>query len=302
MKSKCRLAIVLCVTLLAMPVMSLGESRIDKIKRTKKLDAGAREGIPPFGFYDEKGQWVGWCMDLTRALHKVIVKKLGMDIELVFKPVTPQTRIPLIVNGTLDLVLESATQSVDREGPVDFSLPNKASLGSVLMRKGTPIINFKDLAGKRAGVTAGSTYERFLVEQGKKGLINPPPVVVTFNEDAASFLAMQQGKIDVHVTSDLYNYGLRAKVPRPEEWEVKVFAEELGFQTQGIILPKNDSDWRDMVNHSQCYLIRTGEYKKIWDDWFGPKNPKAGYAYPITEPFKTLVYWQCWDDTKDFIK
>ena len=81
MKTRILLATFLCGVLLAMPVFSKAESRIDKIKRTKTLEVGTREGIPPFGYYDEKGQWVGWSLDMTKALHKVIEKKMGMNIE-----------------------------------------------------------------------------------------------------------------------------------------------------------------------------------------------------------------------------
>ena len=80
MKTRYFLSIVMCFMMFAIPVLSGAQSRLDKVKRTKKLEVGAREGIPPFGFYDEKGQWVGWSMELSRALHRVISKKLGMDI------------------------------------------------------------------------------------------------------------------------------------------------------------------------------------------------------------------------------
>jgi ABC-type amino acid transport substrate-binding protein len=286
----------------AIPVLSGAQSRLDKVKRTKKLEVGAREGIPPFGFYDEKGQWVGWSMELSRALHRVISKKLGMDIELIFKPVTPQTRIPLIVNGTLDWYLGSAAISIEREGPVDFSVVIFSSIGALMMRKGTPINMIKDLGGKRVGCTAGGLEERRTMELIKTGAIKPAATVTTFSDQAGAFLASQQEKIDVLHANDIFLEGLRAKAPRPGDWEIKTFPEELGFNLNGVIVPKNDSDWRDMVNHSLCYIIKSGEYQKIWDDWFGQKNPKAGFSLTHRDPLKTVVYWQCWEGTEEWLK
>ena len=302
MKTRWIIVILLCVGLLMIPVLSGAENRIDKIKRTGKLYVGAREGSPPFGFYDEKGNWVGWAMDVSRAMYKLIEKKMGMDIELVFKPVTAQTRIPLIVNGTLDWVLGSAAITVDREQAIDFSLQNNANWGALLVFKDSPIKKIEDLAGKRVGVTAGSTDERMMTELGKIGRISPPPRVITFAKHSEGFLGLQQGKTDAHFTADIFLEGLKAKAPEPEKWEVRGFPEDLGYRVTGLLLPENDSDWRDMVNHSLCYFIRYGDYYKLYDEWFGPKNPKAGFTRPLRDPIKTVLYWQCWEGIEKWLK
>ena len=302
MKTRCIIAIVLCVGLLMMPVLSAAGSRIDKVKRTGKLTVGAREGSPPFGFYDQKGNWVGWSMDLSSALHKLIEKKLGMDIELVFKPVTAQTRIPLIVNGTLDWVLGSAAITVDREGVIDFSIQNNANWGALLVPKDSPIRKIEDLGGKRIGVTAGSTDERMMTQMGQTGRISPAPRVITFSKHSEGFLALQQGKTDAHFTADIFLEGLRVKAPNPEKFEVRGFPEELGYRVTGLLLPENDSDWRDMVNHALCYFVRSGGYYELYEEWFGPDNPKAGFPRPLRDPIKTVLYWQCWGGTDNWLK
>jgi len=51
------------------------KGRLDKVMESKKLTVGAREGAPPFGFVNEKGEWVGWSMDLSKAIHQSIEKK-----------------------------------------------------------------------------------------------------------------------------------------------------------------------------------------------------------------------------------
>ena len=44
-----------------------------------------------------------------------------------------------------------------------------------------------------------------------------------------------------------------------------------------MILPNNDSKWRDMVNNAFCYLVSTGVYDSTYNDWFSGSNPKSGY-------------------------
>ena len=53
------------------------DGRVEKVLESKKITVGAREGAPPFGFVNEKGDWVGWSMDLSKAIHQTIEKKLG---------------------------------------------------------------------------------------------------------------------------------------------------------------------------------------------------------------------------------
>ncbi len=269
----------------------LAESVLDKVKRDKKILVGTRESAPPYGYIDADGNWVGWSMDLSRAIHKIIEKKIGMELELVFKPITPQTRIPLIANGTLDWVLGTTGRSVKREDVIDFSVINNGVCVEKLSAKDSGIMTTADLAGKRVGVTKGSNEERYITALGKAGTLNPPAIVVPFDKHSTGFLAMSQGKTDVHVTLRDTLVSMAAKSPNPDDWQVN--GPSLFCNLNGIILPEDDSNWKDMVDHSLCYFIVTGGYEKLWDEWFSGDNPKAGYQKVQSDTVRTLVYNQC---------
>lgn len=276
------------------------ESKLDKVKRDKKIVVGAREAAPPYGYLDANGKWVGWSMDLSKALHEIIERKLGTKLELEFKPVTPQTRIPLIVNGTLDWVLGTTGKTVDREEVVDFSLTNNAVCVKKLVAKSSPIRETKDLAGKRVGVTKGSGEERLLVTMGQSGELNPAPKVVSFDKHSTGFIALSQGKTDAHVTLDDVLISLAMNSPNPGDWEVR--GPDLFCIINGIILPENDSNWTDMVNHSLCYFIVTGGYDKLYEEWFLGAKPKAGYKRELSPAIRTTIHNQCPDGADKFLE
>lgn len=267
------------------------QSRYDKVFQEKKMVVGAQEGSAPYGYVDEKGEVAGWAVDLSKALHSAIEKKMGTKIILEFRRVTPSTRIPLIVNGSLDWVLGSTGKTVEREQVVDFSLVNNAVCVQMLHRKSLPYKTYQDLAGKRVGVTSGSIEEKILTEMGMQGKIKPPPQMVTFPNHSVAFLALEQGRTDVHVTADSTLRGLQVKAQKPDDWTVH--GPDLFCTPNGILLPQNDSKWTRTVNHALCHLVANGEFDKLYEDWFGGKTPKAGFPLPMSENTRILINGQC---------
>jgi ABC-type amino acid transport substrate-binding protein len=267
------------------------DSRLDRVLRDKKIVVGAQEGTAPFGYVDATGQVAGWAVDLSRLLHDLIERKLGVTLALDFRRVTPETRIPLVVNGTLDWVLGSTGISVEREQVVDFSLINNGVCTQMLNRKDSPIHTYADLAGKRVGVTNGSVEQKVLTEMGRTGKISPPPVVVAFSTHALGFLALDQGRTDAHVTLDVALRSLQVNAKNPDEWVVH--GPDLFCIPSGIILPQNDSKWRTMVDDALCYSIHTGDFDRLYNEWFGPDHPKAGFPLPMSPTIRTVLDNEC---------
>ncbi len=287
------------LAILASPGFAQVKSKYDKVLQEKRLVVGAQEGTAPFGYVDEKGEVAGWAVDLSRALHALIEQKLGLKIALEFRRVTPETRIPLIVNGSLDWVLGSTGKTIEREEVVDFSLINNAVCVQMLHRKSLPLHSWQDLAGKRVGVTNGSVEQKVLTEMGTKGTISPAPRVVTFPTHAVGFLALEQGRTDAHVTLDTALRGLQVKAQNPDEWTVH--GPELFCIPNGIVLPQNDSKWTRTVNHALCYMIVTGAFDKLYDEWFGETKPKAGFPLPMSETTSTVIHNQCPFGVEDWL-
>lgn len=276
------------------------QSRLDNIKRDKKIVIGVRESTPPYGFTDKSGERVGWTIDLGKALKGIIEKKLGMELALELKPVTPQTRIPLVVNGTIDAYFGSAGKSVEREEVIDFSLITNAVCVKKLVAKSSAIHETKDLAGKRVGVTQGSLEERLLTAMSEDGRIKPPVRVVPFDKHSTGFIALSQGKTDAHVTMDDALLTLAMASPNPREWEVR--GPDIFCTVSGIIVQENDSNWRDMIDHALCYFILTGGYDKLYAEWFSGPNAKAGYERELSSEVRFMIRNQCPDGAERFIQ
>lgn len=121
MKKYCLKIFVLCFILL-FPLSSFAQGTLEKISKSGEFVVGVRDGAIPFGFISKENEHVGFSVDMAKEFHKALEKKLGKPIKLVFKTTNPKTRIPLVVNGTIDIECGSTTHTVDREETVDFTL------------------------------------------------------------------------------------------------------------------------------------------------------------------------------------
>ncbi len=62
---------------------------------------------------------------------------------------------------------------------------------------------------------------------------------------------------------------MKAKAEKPEDWEI--VGRFLTYEPYGILLPKDQGDWRDFVDATLVRTIKSGRYQEIYDKWFGPR-------------------------------
>lgn len=236
--------------------MAYAESALTKIKARGALIAGVKDSQVPFGYVDEQSkQIVGFDIDICRAL----ADKLGVKLEL--KPVTSQTRIPLLTQGSVDIVAATMTHKIERDDTIDFSITYFFDGQKLLVKKGSPVKTAADLKGKKVGSAKGSTSEQNI----KKA--QPNCTVLSFETYPEAFLALKQGKVAAVTTDSGILFGLKNNDPKPEMWEI--VGPYIASEPYGLGLPENDSDFRDFVNKTLMEMWKSGDFQKIYEKWFG---------------------------------
>ena len=77
---------------------------LKKIKDSGVINMGHREASVPFAYMGPDGKPVGYTVELCYRVIDKIKADLGMpDLKVNLVPVTSQTRIPLLANGTIDI-------------------------------------------------------------------------------------------------------------------------------------------------------------------------------------------------------
>ncbi len=262
---------------------------MDKIEKTGVIKVGFREGSIPFAYIDPKvGKHVGFSVDMAGLLAENLGKRFGKKIEIKPFTVTPKTRIPMVVNGTIDVEMGSTTYTAKREEVADFSLIFFFSETTFLVAKDSGIKTLADLTGKRVGAARATTNLKAVQELADAGEFKPDAIVVT-ETHPQGMLALKSGKIDAYSTDRSLLEGLRMKDKDPDKWMTVDFA--IAYEPYAYIMRENSSDFRDFVNNTVLWSIKTSKFYEIYEKWMGPKGVvpiKMSQAY--RDYLKMIVY------------
>jgi len=276
------LVVALAVALgLAGPVTAQQDT-LEKIKSTGVLTIGTRTGSPPFAYINKNNEWVGFSIDLVELVVKPSVERaVGKSIKVEKKESTPPTRIPLLTSNSVDLIAGTMTDTPQRREAVDFSLTFFYTGAQFLVKKGSPIKSINDIGGKRVAAQQGATNAKILREKYPKAQLRE------FPDQPAAFQALLQGQVDAYTNDGIQLYGLKAKAPNPDEWEVvgDFYSEE----PYGMAMRKGDAKFKAAVDAGLKNAFESGKYFEIYDKWFGPKGE---LPYPMTAQVRAYLLKQ----------
>ena len=276
------LAVVIAMTFLAVPVMA--DKTMDRIEKTGKIKLGFREGSIPFAFVDPKvGKHVGFSVDMAGELAKYLGMRFGKTIDIVPFTVTPKTRIPMVVNGTVDVEMGSTTYTQKREEQADFSMIFFFSETTFLVAKDSGVQSLEDLNGQLVGAARATTNLRAVEKLAKEGKFKPANIVVT-ETHPQGMLALKSGKIDAYSTDRSLLEGLRMKSQNPDKWMTVPFA--IAYEPYAYIMREGQSDFRDFVNNTILWSIHTGKFDELYEKWMGPKGV---VPIPMSEAYKQYL-------------
>ena len=264
---------LLASTFLAVPVIAQElTGTLKKIKDSGVITLGVRETSIPFSYLDDKQNPIGYSIDLCMAIVEEVKKELTMPtLTVKTNPVTSQTRIPLMSNGTIDMECGSTTNNLTRQKQVAFAPVTFVTGTKLVVKKTSKIKSYKDLKGKTVVVTQGTTNERTI-----KALSDTENLNIKFlnaKDHAESFLTVESGRAAAFAMDDVLLFGLIAKSKKPKDFDV--VGDYLSYDPYGIMFRKNDADFAIVANRALANLMRSGEINKIYDKWFIGKLPSG---------------------------
>lgn len=269
------LAAALCIVSAsdgALAQCSCVKSTLEAVKETGVVKVGVRKDTPQIGFVDEKGELVGFDIDIARA----VAEKLGVKPE--FHVVTAATRVTMLQQGRVDMLAANLTRYRSRDDALDFTIGYFFAPQTVMVTKASGIKTLADLAGKRVGTAIGAAARDNLARVQSQAKIQ------TFEGYPEAFVAFRQGLLDGIVSDAITLASLRGNSPNPADY---TFIEDRfagGENSVGV--RENDSRWRDAIEHALMAMWEDGTWDKIFEKWFGPatKVPlaKADLGWKMT--------------------
>ena len=265
MKSASRILLAaLAATALALPAAAQ-EGTLKKIKDSGTITIGHRDASLPLSYYDDKQNPIGYAMDLCLKVVDAIKAELKMPkIEVKYQLVTSANRIPLMANGTIDLECGSTTNNLERQKQVSFTMTHFVTANKFVGKRAAKLSKLEDLKGKTVVSTAGTTNIKQLTElNAQKNLgIN----IVSANGHPEAFQMVESGRAATFVMDDILLFGLVANAKNPKQFAIS--SEALSVEPYGIMLRKDDPEFKKVVDAAMSKIYKSGEGAKIYAKWF----------------------------------
>lgn len=263
-----RLLTALALTL-TLSVYTFGQEMrptLEKIKETGAISLGYRETSIPFSFVDKDRKPQGYSVELCSRVAVTIRQRLRLtDLKVNWVPVTPASRVPELVKGTIDIECGSTTITFSRMEQVDFSHMTFVDGGSLLATSASHIATISDLGGKRVAVIPRTTTEAALAAALKRGLVNARIIQVT--EHVEGLAALESGTVDAYASDRILLSGLMRKAKDPGT--LRLSDEIFSYEPYGLMIRRGDNAFRVEVDRALSALYRSGEIVPIYETWFG---------------------------------
>jgi glutamate/aspartate transport system substrate-binding protein len=270
---------------------------LDRIQKTGKLTIAYRESSVPFSYLDGERRPVGYAVDICRHLAEAVRTKLGMktlDIDYVL--VTPSNRLAAIVEGHADLECGSTTNNAERRKQVAFTVPHYITGSRFLVRANSGIKDLRGFEGKTLVSTKGTTPLRAIEQVNQERLLGIK--VVEAPDHVSAFDMVALGRADGFVMDDVLLYGLVAAQKDPSKF--KVVGKFLTIEALAIMLSKNDSIFKKIIDDEMKRMIHAREMHGLYERWFMKPIPprNAMLSLPMSYLLKDL--WKYPSDVVPF--
>ena len=243
---------------------------LKKIKDSGTIVLGYRESSLPFSYLNRRQQPIGYSIDLCREIVEDVSAELdGMEIKITFTPVTPDNRLQKVASGEVDLECGSTTANVQRRKEVAFSPIFFVAGTKLMVPKSSSISSYRDLAGKTAVVTSGTTNEaalRALSDKQKLGI-----TIVTAPDHAQSVEMLISGKAAAFATDDVLLYGFIATAKNASD--MKVVGEYLSYDPYGLVFRRDDPAFAAVVERTFARMASERRLAELYNKWFLRRLP-----------------------------
>ena len=258
---------------------------LKKINTTRTITIGYRDASVPFSYSSAVREPIGYSIDICLQIVEDVRGELGDTVQVRYVAVDTQTRIPRVVDGTVDLECGTTTNNAERRKQVAFSPITFVSGTKLLVKRTSQLRSYRDMKGRMVAVTPASTNEAAIKALNAKEGLNIAILVVPGNTQA--FEAVDTGKADAWAGDDAVLYATVAESKSPRDFSV--LDEYLSYDPYGIMYRKDDPALDALVKRSFERLAQTRELARIYEQWFLRKLPSGRtLGLPISPQLQSI--------------
>ncbi len=222
--------------------------------RADELVVGANIGNVPWEFANQRGEFVGFEIDLITEA----AERLGHSVDVVNIPFNGL--FSAVQSGRIDVALSSVTITEKRLGSVSFAQPYYDSAQSLTVAASSRATGLEDLGGAVIGVDTGSTGDMWTMANAERYGFGE---IRRYEGLAPAMLDLQTRRIDAYI-SDIPSllYFVRNKP------QFKVIERIETGESYSMMFARN-SQWVEPINAVISTLKEEGFVAELHQRWFG---------------------------------
>jgi len=232
-------------------------STMARIAEEGTITVGTKFDQPLFGLQDPRsGDVEGFDVEIAR----LIVERIGADVEIEFVETPSAIRETAIQDGTVDMVVATYTINDTRKEKIDFAGPYYVAGQDIMVAAGDEsITGVEDLNGKRVCSVQGSTSVENVREMAPEAEVTEYDVYSKCADD------LRNGRVDAVSTDNVILLGLIEESDGAFELVGNPFTEE----PYGIGITKGDDEFREFINTTLEEIYESGEWAEAWESTAG---------------------------------
>ena len=256
-----------------------------KVAADNKITFAYRDSSVPFSYLAGADKPIGFGVDISNAVLAAVKKELGKnDLQVGWQSVTSANRIPLLVNGTIDLECGSTTNNSARGKEVSFATNYFYTGTRLMVKKSSGIQNWTELKGKKVAITTGTTNQQVVRRYSEEKGLGLDIIGTKDHADAA--MLVETGRADAFAMDDILLFGLKANAKDPAALDV--VGDSIQVEPYACMVRKDDPKFKAVVDGVINGMMKSGEFTKLYNKWFmepiPPRNQAIGL--PMSQELK----------------
>ena len=243
------------------------EAKAKPVKSSYKIVMDS--SFAPFEFQNDAGKYVGIDVELIKA----IAKQQGFNI----KTENPgfDAALNTVQASQADAVMAGMSITDERKKIFDFSDPYYTSNTLLAVRKGSDVVSYKDLKGKKVGAKNGTASYAFLEKNKDKYGYS----LKSFDEASTMYDSLNSGSIYALMDDEAV---LKYAIQQGRHFETPIPGEKSG--EYGFAVKKgNNPELIQMFNNGLAALKKSGQYDKIINKYLSDDKQKDKSESAVNE-------------------
>lgn len=226
-------------------------------KDDKKFVVGFDAEFPPYGFIDDKGEYVGFDLDLAQE----VCERNGW--ELVKQPIDWDAKDMELKSGNVDCIWNGFTIN-GREDKYTWSSPYINNSQVFVVATDSKIADLAGLSGKVIATQKDSSALAAINDEANKDLKASFKKVIEFGDYNTAFLELEMGTVDA-IAMDI---GVaKAQMESRNNKSFEILDEFLSEEQYGVGFLLGNEELRDKVEATLMEMLDDGTFMEIAEKW-----------------------------------